>query len=121
MSSNIIQNKEHGHWLQAGLRVLTSQMMSHVRFTKSFTSPKIWEIHGNILRVTFLILHGVQQHFLILSRQERMLSPEYSSLMTQISRDTRKQGKDGSKVFISTTLTTSLRHKRMHLMLVIVL
>jgi hypothetical protein len=60
MSSNIIQNKEHGLWLQVGLHALILLMMSHAKSIRSFTSQKIWEIPGNTLRVMSLILHGEQ-------------------------------------------------------------
>jgi len=108
MNSNIIPSKEHGLSLQDGLLALTSLMMSLVKSTKSFTSPKIWEILGNTSRAMSLTLHGELPHSLALL-EERTLSQESSSLMTQTSKGTRRQEKDGSKAFISTTLMTSLR------------
>jgi hypothetical protein len=113
MSSNIIPSKGHGLWLPAGLHVPTLQMMNHVKSIRSFTSQKIWEILGNILRVMSLILHGVQPHSLTLSRQAGMLNQESSLLTTLILKVIRKQEKDGSKVSIFITLMISLRHKRM--------
>jgi len=120
MNSNIILSKELGLLLQGGLHALTSLMTSLVKFTKSSISQKIWEILGNILKAMYLILHGEQLPSQVLW-VERMLSQEYSSLMIQILRDTKKQEKDGSRVFISTTLTISSKPRTMLLMLVTVL
>jgi hypothetical protein len=90
-------------------------MMNHVKFTKSFISQKILEIPGNILKAMSLISHGEQPHSLELW-VERMLSQEFSSLTTQISKGTKKQGKDGSKVYTFTTQMTSSRLRTTPLM-----
>ena len=119
MSSNIIPSNDLGPLQQDGHLVLTSLMMSLVKSTKSSILQKILETLGNILRAMSSTSHGEQQ----LSPQhweERMLSQEFSSLTIQISRDIKKQERDGSKAFISTTLTTFSRLKTMLSTLVIV-
>lgn len=112
MNSNTTLSSVHGLWPQDGLLVLTSLMMSLVKYTKSSTSQKIWEIPGNISKVMSSTLHGELLHSLELS-VARMLNQEFSLHMTQISKVTKKQERGGSRVFICTTQTTSSRHKTM--------
>jgi len=96
-------------------------MMNHARFTKSSTSPKISETLGNILKATFLILHGVLPNIRQLLEKPKMSSHESSSPMILILKVIKRQEKDGSKASIFTTLMTSLRPRRMPLMLETVL
>jgi len=96
-------------------------MMSHARFTKSYTSPKILETLGNILKATFLILLGALPNIHQLLEKPKMLSLESSSPMILILKVIKRQEKDGSRAFIFTTLMTSSRPRRMPLMLETVL
>ena len=113
MSFSSIQSRKTGHLLQVGLNALTLQMTSHVKFIRNYTWRKIWEIHGSILKTMSLILLGEQLAFQAHWKVKQTTSREFSLLMIQSSRATKRQALDGSRVSIFTSLMTfwKLRNK----------